>query len=741
VQAGTHFLLGAVEVHPRSGELRGPHRAEQLDPKVMKVLLRLAEGDGRMVTRRALMKDVWGGVIVTDFALSRCIYQLRKALRSAAGTDEQPIETLPKRGYRLNWPITNVLPREDPAPRRERPVWLAAGFLSAFVVLAVSAWFGFGRPAPVDGPNPAAVERTVHLAVMPLENLSNDPALQSFARGLAMEILHEVARVPGVSVLGRTSAFDRSQEGTPSLELGRRLGAEYILGGSVQGVGSQRRVLLNLLAVPDGRLMWSQTYLLARDAPFVPIRNVAEETARLFDFLVDPGARLGSTDNLEAFEAYLDAYQAEGLEAKRARLQRAVELDSGFAQAWNALAALEVMPVWNGDVPVEEAWSRAQPHVERALEIAPDLPDAFVTLGRFRREFGDLEGAIDMFRKALEVDPGHAYAAANLGLVLRFAGDFEEALEIHAAAVAADPLDALAITRLATSYWFVERHEEAAAQYHRAAELLPGNEEIYDSWAGMLAMGMGRFDEALLKIEQKAAVEGQPTVRTLATKAFLADTLGLDTLAANTWEAALERATDRESIEMRLAYRLLARGEDSAARALLYRERIERSDDADTQWMLGLLDIESAHPERFLQRVEATFPGSDEALGDLRPLDVPAVLVTALARLENGQQEAASSLLRAAINALGRPLAREHLLAAAAHAMLGDTRAALAELSRSPPGWVRAWAPLALRDPRFASLRDAPEFHALVEGHLEAIEHQREASLTQLHEVRIAGGR
>jgi tetratricopeptide (TPR) repeat protein/DNA-binding winged helix-turn-helix (wHTH) protein len=729
-----------VEVHPNSGQLIGPNRTEHLDPKVMDVLLRLAEGGGRVVTRRTLMKDVWGEVVVTDFALSRCVYQLRKALRSVAGTDEQPIETLPKRGYRLTWPIMHAHPTEEPVQRQQRPLWLALGFLSAFLVLAVSAWLGIGRPAKVDGLHSAAADGSVRLAVLPMESLSSDPAMQSFARGLAMEIVHEVARVPGVAVLGRTSAFDGSQQGMPRLELGRRLGAEYILSGSLQGVGSQRRVLLNLLAVPDGRLMWSQTYLLATDAPFVPIRNVAKEIANLFDFLVDPGAGIGSTDNLEAFEAYLEAYQAEGPDAKRARLRYAVELDPEFAQAWNALAALEVMPVWNGEVPVEEAWSRAQPFLERALEIAPDLPDAFLTLGRFRREFGDLDGAIEMFRKTLEVDPGHDSAAANLGLVLRFAGDFEQALEIHAAAVEADPLDALAITRLGTSYWFAERHEEAALLYRRAAEILPDNEEIYDSWAGMLAMGMGRFDEALLRIEQKAAVEGRPTVRTLATKAFLADTLGLDRLAAQTWDAALERATDKEPIELRLAYRLLARGEDTAARALLYRATVEDSDDADTQWMLGLLDIESGHPDRFLQRVQATFPDFEEELGDLRPLDVPAVLVTALALLENGQQEAASSLLRAAIDVLGRPLAREHLWAAAAHAMLGDTRSALAELRRSPPGWVRVWAPLALRDPRFASLRGTPEFRALVEGHLEALERQYESTRAQMLDVRIAGG-
>jgi len=730
-----------VEVHPHSGWLAGPHRTEQLDPKVMEVLLRLVESGGSVVTRRALMKDVWGGVVVTDFALSRCIYQLRKSLRSAAGTDESPIETLSKRGYRLIWPIKHAHPADQLAKLRKRPVWLAAGFLAAILVLAVSAWIDFGRPARVDGQNSLSHERSVRLAVLPLESLSTDPALKSFASGLGMEIVHELARVPGVSVLGRTSAFDGSQKGTSRLELGRQLGVEYVLSGSVQGVGNQRRVLLNLLAVPDGRLMWSQSYLLAKDVPFMPIRNVAAETARLFHFLVDPGAVPGSTDSLEAFEAYLEAKQAGGLAVKRTHLQRAVELDPEFAQAWNALASLEVMPVWNGEIPVEEAWSRAQPYIERALDIAPDLPDTLVTLGRFRREFNDVEGAIAMFRKALEVDPGHTFAAANLGLMLRLAGDFEGALEIHAAAVEADPLNALAITRLGTSYWFVERHEDGAVQYRRAAELAPDNEEIYDSWAGMLAMGMGQLDQALLRIEQKAVVEGRPTPRTLATKAFLADTLGLDTLAARAWDSALRQTTEKDSIESELAYRLLARGDDDAARALLYRATVERSNDAGTQWMLGLLDIESGQPDRFLQRVQAALPDFLDDLEDLRPLDVPAVLVAALARLENGQREAASSLLRAVLDALGQPLGREHLWAAAAHAMLGDTRLALAELERSPPGWVRVWAPLALRDPRFASLQGAPEFLALVKGHLEALEGQRKSYLAQARDVRVAAGR
>src|SRR5688500_6125709 len=100
------FRLGDFTVDPAAGELVGPGGREQLDPKVMQVLVVLAQQAGKVVPRPELLAQVWPGVVVGDDAVSRCIYQLRRQLRQAGGAEHYSslVETLPKRGYRLNCP-------------------------------------------------------------------------------------------------------------------------------------------------------------------------------------------------------------------------------------------------------------------------------------------------------------------------------------------------------------------------------------------------------------------------------------------------------------------------------------------------------------------------------------------------------------------------------------------------------------------------------------------------------------
>jgi DNA-binding winged helix-turn-helix (wHTH) protein len=146
------FLLGELRVDPQDGEVTGPGGREQLDPKVMNVLLLLAEHAGHIVSREDLLLRLWPNAVVTDDVLSRCIYELRRHV-SQAGGDEQLkalIETVPKRGYRLNGEIT-PLPSQ-PVSRSPRPAARIALIGAAsrpssppVVALAETRWI---RPDP-----------------------------------------------------------------------------------------------------------------------------------------------------------------------------------------------------------------------------------------------------------------------------------------------------------------------------------------------------------------------------------------------------------------------------------------------------------------------------------------------------------------------------------------------------------------------------------------------------------------
>jgi DNA-binding winged helix-turn-helix (wHTH) protein/TolB-like protein/Tfp pilus assembly protein PilF len=725
--------VGPVVVHTVSGRIRGPRGSRRLDPKVLAVLLRLVTAEGHVVTREELLADVWPGVVVSDTALSRCIYQARKALGEVSGDDTSPIETLPKRGYRLAWPVDRADRSARQVSQPQHPRWATlAGFTVAMAI--VLAGLGIIRLPDIQ----LGVRPDVRIAVFPPDDLSAGRNQRPFAVGLAREIAHELARLPGMTVIGRISTLSEQPRSASLVDLAERLDADFALGGSIRAIGDDHRVLLDLRHLPDGEVLWSQSFLLEADAPFDVIRNVVYETAQRLEFSVDPDRPDGSTRNPTAFQAYLAAASAPDYAARKAQLEQAVQLDPGFARAWNRLAAIEVMPVWNGETTVETAWARAEPNVERALELVPDLPDALVTLGRFRREFGDLDGAIALFRRALEQDPGHAFAAANLGLVLRFSGRFEEALSVHRQGVAMDPLDAAAVARLGTSYWFVEKHDQAERQYRRAAELAPGNAEIYDSWAGMLAMGRGRFDLALAKIEEKMRIESRPTPRTLGTRASLADTLGLIGVASESWQRAALASTSGEYIDARQAWCMMARGETVAAGKLLTNAGFDGKPDPHAQLILGLIDLANGESGSFLRRAEAVL-GEMYADGLINSRDtIDGALVLAFAYQANGRDESAQRLLKMIRDTVGVPQSREHFWLATVLAMSGDVTGALAELGRSPPGWVRSWAPLAMQDARYAALHDSKAFTALIAGHLRELERQRVAYLAEADAARIS---
>src|SRR5262245_26312456 len=140
------FQLGELRVDPLAGEVSGPGGRENLDPKVMNVLVLLAQHAGHVVLREDFLAQLWPKAVVTDDVLSRCIYELRRQL-SLAGGDEQyraMLETVPKRGYRLSGEITWLRPHPGARPRiRSKRFFLAPAIV---VPAAVLVWFAVGRP-------------------------------------------------------------------------------------------------------------------------------------------------------------------------------------------------------------------------------------------------------------------------------------------------------------------------------------------------------------------------------------------------------------------------------------------------------------------------------------------------------------------------------------------------------------------------------------------------------------------
>src|SRR5688572_1684134 len=173
----THgFELEGLQVSPLTGEVSGPGGIAQLDPKVMTVLVLMAEHAGEVMLREDLVSRLWGNVVVSDDALTRCFYELRRHLRQAGGDGRYRdlIETLPKRGYRLNASVSPVVPSTDPGAAeepRQRQHWVSYAAL-AMVLISGAIAGGFYRKSLNRAPSPASAATIHSIAVLPFLDMS-----------------------------------------------------------------------------------------------------------------------------------------------------------------------------------------------------------------------------------------------------------------------------------------------------------------------------------------------------------------------------------------------------------------------------------------------------------------------------------------------------------------------------------------------------------------------------------------
>src|SRR5688572_29223136 len=225
----------------------------------MDLLAYLAERPGEVIPKGKLLDDVWGSQAISESALTRTVTELRQALGDDAG---QPrlLETIPKRGYRLIGlvgavPETGGARAPGPAPRvssRRRTV-LAVGALAVASLLGAGAWAWRGSGATVF---------RVTLAVLPFDNLGNDPEREYLADGLTEETTASLGVIDPdhLSVKGRTATM-RYKRTTKSLaEIGHELSADYLVESTVQMEGEWLRVTSKLIRVRDQSQVWSQSY-------------------------------------------------------------------------------------------------------------------------------------------------------------------------------------------------------------------------------------------------------------------------------------------------------------------------------------------------------------------------------------------------------------------------------------------------------------------------------------------------
>jgi TolB-like protein/DNA-binding winged helix-turn-helix (wHTH) protein/Tfp pilus assembly protein PilF len=503
------------EADLRAGELYRDGKRIKLQDRPFKVLSILLETPREVVTREELRSRIWPADTFVDFdhSLAVAISKIREALGDSA---ESPrfIETVGRRGYRFLGNSSELEPASVPhsveldaasktQPISAVPIRRPGGALLAFPALALVALAVWGalqfRSRPTQ-----PLPKISSLAVLPLENLSGDPGQEYFSDGMTDELITDVAKLPGVRVISRTSTVRYKGTKKTMPQIARELNVDGVIEGTVVRLGNRVRIRTQLIYAPADQHVWAEAYERDQKDVLALQAGLAQEIASKIglELTAQQHADLAGNDavNPEVHELYLEGRffwnkrDPGSLHKAIDYFQRAIAKDPNYAQAYAGIAdaygLLGMMP-------------EAETAAGKALAINGNLAEAHTSLGLIE-PFLDWNWAAGKahFERAIALNPNYAtahhwYAEAYLMPM----GHVDEALGELAKAQALDPLSAVIATDYGKDLYFARRYDEAIAQLQRAIELDPNFVSAHN-WLSDTFLEKRMYAEAKAELEK-----------------------------------------------------------------------------------------------------------------------------------------------------------------------------------------------------------------------------------------------
>jgi TolB-like protein/Tfp pilus assembly protein PilF len=350
----------------------------------------------------------------------------------------------------------------------------------------------------------AGAERSI--AVLPFVNMSADPEQEYLCEGIAEELINALAKLEGLRVAARTSSFRFKGRADDVRRLAGELRVENVLEGSVRRAGDRLRITVQLVSAADGYHLWSERY----DLQFADVFAVQDEIAsRVVEAL---RLRLGAPAraqrrprDLEAYQLYLRGryhwYQRHegGLQEGARCFEQAVAKDPEYAEAYAGLAdSYSLLGVFFFDVlPSREAMPRAKAAALKAIELDPQLAEAYAALGWVRLHYDwDWPGAERDFRRALELDPRRAATHHWYSFFLSAMGRAEEAVAEAQRAWELDPLALIVNANLAHPHYYARRFDRVIEECQKLLRMEPGF-GVAHQWLSMAYAAKGMLAEAI----------------------------------------------------------------------------------------------------------------------------------------------------------------------------------------------------------------------------------------------------
>lgn len=457
----------AWSLDTQSGDLTKGQVTTRLQIQPLQVLLALLEDPGNLVTREQLIARLWPtGIVEFDTSLNTAVRKLRIALNDDS---ENPryIETIPRRGYRFVAkiePPRDVAPPEPPTPAppppKSRSRYLILALALVFVAIAAGLWYW--QDARVETPS---------IVVLPFVDMGTEQADAVLCLRISEEIGNRLGQFSNVRVVSRTSAIKYQGKNADVREIGKAVGAMYVVEGSVRRDENALHITVRLVNAEDGYLLYSQPYDFPSPDAIDLEQSLSQSVAHALRLWFSPELvrqwQSRGSGSREAFGYFVRArtYGHEGTadgDAQAEELYRlAIERDPRFSLAYVGLAEVKLGTISSRELKIVDVSEEVAGFLSIAEKLNPDMPE--------------LESAKAWF--AIERK------------------SYDEAEKLLVDAISRNPGDALVNGRLADLYASLGRPRDALARYTRAAELDPLS-FYYPMYRCMMLQDLGQSDEA-----------------------------------------------------------------------------------------------------------------------------------------------------------------------------------------------------------------------------------------------------
>jgi TolB-like protein/DNA-binding winged helix-turn-helix (wHTH) protein/Tfp pilus assembly protein PilF len=523
------YAFGEFCLDAKNRVLRLGEKPIALTPKAFEVLLLLIQQSGQVVSKDELMRTIWPDSFVEESNLTQTVFMLRRALGETAV--QRYILTVQGRGYRFAAEVKEVSGSAGPAPGTSTPslltevsqpkptryhwskkVWLVTGAVLLVLAAAMTAFLRWSN-SRIQAQK-AGVR--VMLAVLPFENLTGDPTQEYFSDGLTEEMISHLGVLDpkGLGVIARTSVMHYKNNQPQLDQIGRELGVQYVLEGSVRRDAGKVRVSAQLIQMSDQTQLWARQYDRELSSLLGLQGEIAQEIGDEIQLTLGKDkttlatSRPQTPKSYEAYDLYLkgryfwNKRTREGFEEAIKYFEEAIAKDPDYARAYAGLAdCYALLPGYTMTMPQTELLPKARAAALKALQLDEGLAEAHTSLALITENYDwDWQTAEKEYRRAIDLNPNYATAHHWYAEYLTWVGRFDEALRESERARQLDPLSLIIASDNAVIFYYSRQYDRAETGFNAVLEMEPTFPRAH--MVRSVYVETGQFAKALADIDK-----------------------------------------------------------------------------------------------------------------------------------------------------------------------------------------------------------------------------------------------